>query len=277
MNVKDLKGKPDYDLKNFSGYMLWKQSNGFHLRWMTKKWKKSSFQGTLSYQDKIMITKKENIQNEDTLTKEGKKIIKWDVKGQDQLVGFNFLTPKSFTLDIRINNKKVKPKEIYLGPEMQNPDENPFIVEQPVKKKIIEPIYEPEPEPVYEPEPEPVYEPESEPEPIYEPEPEPLYEPEPVYEPEPEPVYEPEPESVYEPEPEPVYEPESEPEPVYEPEPEPVYEPEPEPERIYDSLHAYEDLPLSKPTMESSQEEEKEESKDDRIKKWLNQLKEHRK
>ena len=259
MNIKQLKGKPNYNQEKFSGYILWKESNGFHLRWRTKKWKKSSFQGTLTYQDKIMITKKDNIQNDDTLKKAGKKTIEWDVKGQDQMIGFNFLTPKSFTLDLRINNKKVKSKEIYFGPKMQNPEENPFIIDQPPKKKILKPTYEPEPEPTYEPEPEPTYEPE--PEPTYEPEPEP------TYEPEPEPTYEPEPEPTYEPEPEPTYEPE--PEPTYEPEPEPTYEPESEP--------TYEPEEGHKLESEILEEEKEEKTPDERISNWLKQLKEHRK
>ncbi|MFW9929346.1 MAG: hypothetical protein ACFFD1_08145 [Candidatus Thorarchaeota archaeon] len=310
MNVRQLKGKPVYTKKKFSGYMLWKQSNGFHLRWMTKKGKKHSFQGTLTYQGKVLITKKENIQIEDKLAKAEKKTIKWDVKGQDQLVGFNFLTPKSFTLELQIDNKNVKSKEIYLGPEMENPEENPFLIDIPYKETVPKAVLEHEPKPtpisqaeleqVSQPEPEPVYQ--TKPKPFSQPEPEPVYQPKPkpVSQPEPGPVYELEgeffspdqrinnwltqlkdhrmvfkPEPAYEPEPEPAYQPE--PEPVYEAEPvyahEPLNEPEVEPESVIESLPAYKDLPISK----SSSEELEEEILEKRIYNWLRQLNNHRK
>jgi hypothetical protein len=283
MNVKQLKGKPNYTKKKFSGYVLWKQSNGFHLRWMTRKGKKHSFQGTLTYQGKILITKKDNIQLEDKLAKAEKKTIKWDVKGQDQFVGFNFLTPKSFTLELQIDNKKIKPKEIYLGPGMENPEENPFLIDIPYRERV--PNADLEPKPISQPESGPVTQPELEPisqpklKPVTQPELEPISqpEPEPVTQPEPGPIYELEGEyfspdqkinnwltqlkehrTAYEPETEPAYE--SEGEPVYESKPEPAYESKPEsvyeskPEPAYESKPEPVYEPETEPTYESEGE-----------------------
>ena len=251
MNIRDTKGRPKFESEQLIGYYLWKQSDGFHLRWTTKKGKSHNFQGKIMHQDKLKITRIVNPKTECKIYEMGENLIHWNSLGEDQLNGIDFFTAGNFTIELRIDNKKAKPKSILIGFEMKNPENNPFhiiqntdeeINEKEIKRKLnlkakgqlkeiepealyevsLGPKFELEPEPVYEPELEPVYE--SEPEPVYEPEPEPLYESEP------EPVYEPEPEPVYEPEPEPVYEPE--PEPVYEPEPEPVYEPEPELEPI---------------------------------------------
>ncbi|MFX0175793.1 MAG: hypothetical protein ACFE85_06160, partial [Candidatus Hodarchaeota archaeon] len=262
MDVKDIKGRPQIDSIKSTGYILWKHMDGFHLHWTAKGKKTVKFQGEVRCESRRMIMKREGINIGDRIDELENNIIEWESSIQNQIGGFVFLTPGGFELELKINKKKVKPKNIFIGFKMIHPKSNPFkitkeLAEEPVYEPKPEPVYEPKPEPVYEPEPEPIYEPE--PEPIYEPEPEPVHElePEPVYEPEPEPIYEPEPEPVYEPEPEPVYEPESElvsksedtleksitawliqlktyrkvyePEPIYEPEPEPIYEPEPEP------------------------------------------------
>ena len=284
MNVNNIKGRPNFSSGQFLGYVLWKQTDGFHLRWTTKGDKKKTFQGKISYQNKLKITKIARPETEVKIHKTATNLIQWSATEKGRINGFDFVALGNFAVELRINNKKIKPKRIFLGQLIGRPPNNPIIIIQfisadekvvekdfkrKLKEKSKELLKEVEPEPLYESilktqlkfqpvkEPEPVYEPEPEPEPVYEPEPEPVYEPEPepVYEPEPEPVYEPEPEPVYEPEPEPVYEPE--PEPVYEPEPEPVYEPEPEPEPIYkpdpEPIHEpepepiYEGLPEVKP------------------------------
>ena len=64
MNVKELLGHPDFTPGKFSGYVLWKQSDGFHLIWVNKKKKKQTFQGKITCSDKVKITKvksKENV------------------------------------------------------------------------------------------------------------------------------------------------------------------------------------------------------------------------
>ncbi|MFX0047259.1 MAG: hypothetical protein ACFE8G_03735, partial [Candidatus Hermodarchaeota archaeon] len=242
MNVKEIKGRTDFSSGKFLGYILWKHSDGFHLRWTTKGKKEHNFQGKIKCQTKVLITKKLKQESKDYVKEIESNTIGWNTKVKGGIQGLDFLTPGSFELELLIDGKKAKPKFIFLGPQMIQPKSNPFIITQiTIEKKIqskeistkirLEPelkpelVYEstPEPKPVYEPtlelEPEPVYEPtpEPEPEPVYEPTPEP--EPEPVYEPIPEPELEP----VYEPIPEPELEPVYEPTP--EPEPEPVYEP----------------------------------------------------
>jgi hypothetical protein len=351
MNVKELKGKPSINLKKFSGYLLWKKSNGFHIRWMTKKGKKDTFQGILTYQDKIMITEKINIQSEDKLSKKEGKTLKWEVKGQDQLVGFTFLTPRSFTLELKVNNKNLKPNKIFIGPNMLNPEDNPFMVDRPIRKIVPKPVLSsiPESKPIFEssveleseplddtaPVPEskteksevfpaePEYKPVTEPEPLddtglapeseterikeipIEPEYKPVPEPEPLYEEVPEsrsevenivesangPIYDlaRESESNYEPETEKIVEAESEP--IFESEEEPFYDSEPKTglnteyevknesnlDSVVENLPVYKDVPIKKSKIKSSEEEKTEETTDDRIVAWLNQLKEHRK
>jgi len=293
MNVKNLIGRPKFKSGDFLGYVLWKQSDGFHLKWSAKGRKTYNFQGKIISESKL--AKKVGLLTGDRIVQVEKNTIEWNTKVEDE-DGVKFLTPGNFTVEVRINKKKIKAENILLGRQMIQPDGNPFEVIQKTseelkidKKKVKkeqetkipipvpepelsyelepEPAYEPEPEPVYEPEPESTtYEPESEP--VHEPEPEPAYEPEPelttyepepestTYEPEPEPAYEPEPElTTYEPEPEPVYEPEPE-STTYEPEPEPAYEPESEP------VYKPEAEPVDEPDLNGKNKDEKKESEE---------------
>ena len=46
MKVNNLKGRPNFSSGQFLGYVLWKQTDGFHLRWTTKgDKKKKPFRG----------------------------------------------------------------------------------------------------------------------------------------------------------------------------------------------------------------------------------------
>ena len=58
MNVRELKGRTKFESGKFLGYVLWKQSDGFHLRWTTKGGKSHNFQGKLVYQTKLKILRK---------------------------------------------------------------------------------------------------------------------------------------------------------------------------------------------------------------------------
>ena len=175
MNVINIKGRPKFTSGQFLGYVLWKQSDGFHLRWTTEGNKASNFQGKVTSQTKLKIVKRVRLENEDNINATEKNTIEWNTKVKNQIDGVDFLTPGDFTVELRINKKKINPKNIFLGAQMIQPEKNPFTITQiTVKKKIErkkrkESIYEPTPEP------EPVYEPtpELEPEPIYEPTPEP--------------------------------------------------------------------------------------------------------
>jgi len=276
MNVKNIKGSLKLDSGQFLGYVLWKQSDGFHLRWTTKGKKVYTFQGKIVCQEKLKIYRKVRLKPEDEINEVENNVIEWQTTSQNKVVGLNFLTPGNFTLELRINSKKIKPKKIFLGPKMIHPKKNPFtlihVIDedelQTIQKPKAKTKYEPTPEPTPEPEPElePFHEPIAEPEPesihepIAEPEPEsihePIAEPEPELEPFHEPIAEPEPESIHEPIPEP--EPELEPfhEPIAEPEPESIHEPipEPEPEPNYESTSEPESEPNYKPIPEPEPE-----------------------
>ena len=216
MNVDNIKGRPKFTSGQFLGYIFWKQSDGFHLRWNTEGSKVYNFQGKISSENKLKITKRIRPETADNISETEENTIEWNTQLKGQIDGLDFLGPGNIKLELRINKKKVKSKNIFLGSQMIQPEKNPFIItqiaaekkikidkkkvkkeEEEIKKPVYEPTPEPEPEPVYESTPEP--EPEPETEPVYEPtpEPEPEPEPEPVYEPTPEPELEPEPEPVY--------------------------------------------------------------------------------
>ena len=57
MNVREIKGRTDFSSGKFLGYVLWKQSDGFHLRWTTKGKKENQFQGKILCTTKVKITK----------------------------------------------------------------------------------------------------------------------------------------------------------------------------------------------------------------------------
>ena len=265
MNVKNLKGRPKFRSGQFLGYVLWKQTDGFHLRWTTKGDKKKTFQGKIIYQNKLKITKIARPETDVKIHKTKTNRIQWSATEKGRINGFDFFASGNFALELRINHKRIKTKRIFLGQLIERPPSNPLIIiqfttddEKVIEKDFKRKLKEKSREPLVEVEPEPIYESILEGQPIFQPESEPVYEPTP--EPEPESVYEP----ALEPESEPVYELTPEPELVYEPisEPESVYGtlPEPKPETLHEIRTETE--PDSEPKPESTDEvsEKKEET-----------------
>ncbi|MHA2268566.1 MAG: hypothetical protein ACXAB8_12275 [Promethearchaeota archaeon] len=152
MNVKDIKGRLKIDSGQFSGYALWKQSNGFILRWTAKGKKAYRFQGKILCEKKLKITRKVRLRGVDRIDEIENNIIEWQTTLQNRVVGLNFLTPGDLTIELRINKKKVKPKMIFLGPEMVHPKKNPFTIIHVIDEDELQtiPKIEPEPEPTYE-------------------------------------------------------------------------------------------------------------------------------
>ncbi|NHJ25130.1 MAG: hypothetical protein EAX89_11170 [Candidatus Lokiarchaeota archaeon] len=170
MNVKTILGKPDFIPGKFLGYVLWKQSDGFHLRWTIKGKKRQSFQGKIKCLDKIKIINVYRTENTYKVNETQKNTIEWNTVLDSELDGFDFLTPGDFEVELRIKNKMIKSKMIFLGSEMFRPENNPFkiiqspselilgdeseIIDTKVKlEKDEKEIVFKEPEPVYESEP----------------------------------------------------------------------------------------------------------------------------
>ncbi len=253
MNVKNIKGSLKLDSGQFLGYALWKQSDGFHLRWTTKGKKVYTFQGKIVCQEKLKIYRKVRLKPEDEINEVENNVIEWQTTSQNKVVGLNFLTPGNFTLELRINSKKIKPKKIFLGPKMIHPKKNPFTLIHVIDEDELQTIQKPKAKTEYEPTPEPT--PEPEPESIHEPSPEPELEPihEPISKPEPESIHEP----ILEPEPDSIYEP------IPEPEPDSIHEPipEPEPKPIYETTLELEPKPINEPMLELESEKDENEKK----------------
>ena len=161
MNVKNIKGRTAFNSGQFLGYVLWKHSDGYHLRWSRKGSKTHNFQGKIIFDEKFIITKRVRFDTEiDTRVK---NTIGWNAILQSHVDGFDFRTPGNFTVDLKIKEKKIKTKKILLGPNLTRPESNPFTIIQKIAEMKSEPAYEPTPKP--ESESERIYEPTSEPEP----------------------------------------------------------------------------------------------------------------
>ena len=61
MNVNSIKGRPNFSSGQFLGYLLWKQTDGFHLRWTTKGDKKKNLSG-----ENIISKQTKNNKNRET-------------------------------------------------------------------------------------------------------------------------------------------------------------------------------------------------------------------
>ena len=258
MNVKNITGQPQFSAGEFLGYVLWKKSDGIHLSWTSKGKKPFTFQGKINTPSKIKLVKTINMESADVINESESNAIEWNVETQGQIKGFVFLTPENFTLELIINKKKVKAKNISIGAQMVNPEKNPFTIVQQTKtmdmekaQKFFEMEQQEKSRRMAKAKADAEKEAEKEMKKAEEDarkkaeaeakkkaeektgeetkdiiKPEQIFEPEPAFEPEPQPAFEPEP--VIEPEPEPSFE--TEPQPMIEHEPEPVIEPEPRPE-----------------------------------------------
>ena len=132
MNVKNIVGRTQFSAGEFLGYVLWKQSDGVHLSWTSKGKKTATFQGKITTQSKIRLVKVIKPESADDINQSGNNIIEWNVDTQGQIEGFVFLTPEDFTIELKVNKKKIKPKTIFIGPQMLNPEKNPFTITQQV-------------------------------------------------------------------------------------------------------------------------------------------------
>ncbi|MFX1391898.1 MAG: hypothetical protein ACFE9Z_17675, partial [Promethearchaeota archaeon] len=161
MHVRDIKGRPKFELGELSGYFLWKQTDGFHLRWTTKKAKALNFQGLIDHSSKLKVTRITNPRLNFKIYKTGTNSFQWNSEGEKKINGIDFFTSGNLSFELRINNKKIKPKAIFIGSSMTNPKSNPFNIiqiseEETTKKlKIKFEKYKPtfqeiNPEPLYE-------------------------------------------------------------------------------------------------------------------------------
>ncbi|MHA2049819.1 MAG: hypothetical protein ACW986_09415, partial [Promethearchaeota archaeon] len=184
MKINEIKGRPRFSSGEFLGYVLWKQTDGFHLRWNTEGEKLYTFKGKIGYQTKLKVTRIAKPESRIKIVELEENVIEWVSLEKGKINGFDFITPGNFTLELKINNKTIKPKNILLGSQKLRPENNPFTITQitteenhekemirklkakdnDIVKEIepeatflnkIEPTYEPTPEPEPEPEPEP--------------------------------------------------------------------------------------------------------------------------
>ncbi len=124
MNVNNIKGRPKFTPGQFLGYILWKQTDGFHLRWTAKGKKAYNFQGKIIFHPKLQITKIVSPETGIKIQETGEKTIQWNIIEKTKINGLDFVTPGNFTLELRINKKKIKAKSIFLGSEMIKPEGN---------------------------------------------------------------------------------------------------------------------------------------------------------
>ncbi|MFX1323870.1 MAG: hypothetical protein ACFE8N_02865 [Promethearchaeota archaeon] len=212
MNVNNIKGRPKFSVGQILGYIIWRQTDGFHLRWLIEGKKPHKFTGKIVFQNKLNITKIVKPASKVKIYQLKNDVIQWETIEKDKINGLDFISSGTFTLELKIDKKLVKPKMIFLGPGMLNPEDNPFTIEQltseeallfdkkeyerDIKEKLKDkpkgPLIEIEPEPIYNlvSRMQPIFESIPEPTPKPEPEPKPVYESIPKPEPEPKPVYE---------------------------------------------------------------------------------------
>ncbi|MFX0179454.1 MAG: hypothetical protein ACFE78_04640, partial [Candidatus Hodarchaeota archaeon] len=81
MNVKNIIGRPRFKSGEFLGYVLWKQSDGFHLKWIRKGGKTYNFQGKITSDKKL--AKKVRLLIGDRIEKAEKNTIEWNTKVED--------------------------------------------------------------------------------------------------------------------------------------------------------------------------------------------------
>ncbi len=144
MNVKNIIGRTTYNSGQFLGYILWKHTDGYHVRWSRKGDKSYNFQGKIICEEKYIITKKVRYDTE--INTEVKNTMGWNTILQSHVDGFDFRTPGNFTVELKIKDKKIKKKKILLGPSLKKPKKNPFAIIQKIGKMKDKLISMPEPE-----------------------------------------------------------------------------------------------------------------------------------
>jgi hypothetical protein len=127
MELKDIKGKPNVRPGSKLGYFLWKESDGFHLLWMTMG-AMHGFRGKITAKKPVTIKKLVKLESNDVITQVDPNTISWETRTQNDTDGLIFESEGNFTVELLMDSKKIGLSNVFCGLTLRKPTSNPFTV-----------------------------------------------------------------------------------------------------------------------------------------------------
>ena len=126
-----LKGRPALRAGMDTGYYLWRDYNGFHLRCTTKNGN-ARFSGRMTIRGEGSFSRLYSFSAEesDHVQRTTPKRIEFDFRTAEDLDGFDVRANhvKKILVELYINNRRARPTQINLGRRSSHPERNPLLI-----------------------------------------------------------------------------------------------------------------------------------------------------
>jgi hypothetical protein len=120
---RELQGKPEFTPGKKTGMFLWKDPEGYHVRFTSKKNKPQTFEGKVCVPDGEISVTPFKLDDNDSLEVGPKgHCAKFTFVVGEGVDGFDFKNPRSpIELDVQYNGKSIKKGKIFAGAEGKHP------------------------------------------------------------------------------------------------------------------------------------------------------------
>jgi hypothetical protein len=125
-------GRPDFTKGEALGYFVWRDAEGWHVRWTTKG-KRRTFSGTVSCDGAFMQFAPVAKGRRDYVKKVAEHTIKFDTVVEGGMDGIDFrLSPstETVTFDLLMDGERVAPELVRVGAGKTRPPKVPFSIDR---------------------------------------------------------------------------------------------------------------------------------------------------
>lgn len=126
---EDWQGRPEFAPGAANGYFVWKDGDGWHVRWTNKGEKKFRYEGTITTSGSFSRFEAVEKDRKDTIRKVSDDRIVFDAQTQGKVDGVNFRTSPdsaSVTFDLREDGSRADVEKIRIGRNKERPHKVPF-------------------------------------------------------------------------------------------------------------------------------------------------------
>ena len=128
MDLKEVDGTPTFKPGDRTGYLLWKDNEGFHLIWTAQR-NLHGFRGTITgLKGPVTIKEVVKLESNDLIKQVDPKTITWETRTEQDIDGVIFKADGDFKLELLMDSVKIGVNGIFCGRTFRRPLSNPFIV-----------------------------------------------------------------------------------------------------------------------------------------------------
>jgi hypothetical protein len=128
-------GRPDFTVGEATGYFIWQDTEGWHIRWTTKG-KKHLFSGTITCDENFVHFKAISRDKTDYIKQVSSQVIRFDAKATGGADGIDFRLSPSTTVvefDLRTDGSPAPLESIRIGRGKHRPESMPLRILRKIK------------------------------------------------------------------------------------------------------------------------------------------------